>query len=96
MSQKEFIVERATEFESFKQVPKYTHPMLAVIHPSPKKVKREVVHAAPKSLAFDSRTLNVGYRNYTKRHIPDHLTNPPIDEERLMKIRAKDALRIKE
>ena len=96
MSQKEFIVEKATEFESFKQIPKYNHPTLAVIHPSPTKVQRPVGHKTPKSLAFDSKTLNVQHRSFVKKQIPEHLTNPPIDEERLMKIRAKEKLRMAE
>ena len=35
ITQKEVYVEKAKEFESFKQIPKYSHPALAVIHPSP-------------------------------------------------------------
>jgi hypothetical protein len=51
---------------------------------------------APKTLAFDSTKMNVAHRSFVKKQLPEHLTNPPIDEEKLMKIRAKEKLRLAE
>lgn len=34
-------VAKAREFESFKQIPRFSHKLGAVIHPSPTKLKRE-------------------------------------------------------
>jgi len=34
------LVEKAKEYESFRNLPKFSHVPMAVIHPSPKKVKR--------------------------------------------------------
>ena len=43
-------VAKAKEFESFKQMPRFSHPLGAVIHPSPSKVEKEPRHRPPKSL----------------------------------------------
>lgn len=69
---------------------------MAVIHPSPTKVKRDFGHKTPKSLAFDSTKVSLIPRSAFKRQIPEHLTNPAIDEEKLMKIRAKEKIRLAE
>ena len=55
----EFHVEKAKEFESFRQIPKYSHKPLAVIHPSPTKVKKEPRHVPPSTLAFDSTKFSL-------------------------------------
>ena len=49
----EFILSKAKEFESFKQIPKFSKTRLGVIHPSPIKIKKELSHIPPKSLLFD-------------------------------------------
>lgn len=66
---------------------------MAVIHPSPQKVERRSTHKSPKSLAFDSTKASFQPRSLFKKQLPEHLTNPPIDEEKLMKIRAKEKMR---
>ena len=53
-------------------------------------------HKVPKTLAFDSNKMHVAHRSFVKTQLPEHLINPPIDEERLMKIRAKEKLRLAE
>lgn len=49
----EFILSKAKEFESFKQIPKFTKTRLGVIHPSPVKIKKEPSHIPPRTLLFD-------------------------------------------
>lgn len=44
-------------------------------------------------MAFDSTKASLKPRSLFKKQLPEHLTNPPIDEEKLMKIRAKEKLR---
>lgn len=46
-------VAKAKEFESFKQMPKFSHPLGAVIHPSPSKIDRAPAHRPPGTLQFD-------------------------------------------
>ena len=89
----EFTVEKAREFETFKQIPKYSHATLAVIHPSPVKVERKMKHVPPATLAFDSTKATVASRRFEQKNIPEHLVRPPIDEERLMKIKANNKMR---
>ena len=55
----EFEVEKAREFEPYKQLPRYSHTPLAVISPLPKRKIKELSHIPPKSLAFDGSTLNL-------------------------------------
>ena len=82
----EFYVEKAREFESFKQIPRYSKPALAVIHPSPEKQKKEPRHRPPKTMQFDGATIHLGKRPDTAKHLPDDLVRPEIDRERLFKI----------
>lgn len=53
----EFILSKAVEFESFKQIPKFTKTKLGVIHPSPIKIKKEPTHIPPKTLLFDGQSI---------------------------------------
>lgn len=46
----EFYVEKAKEFESYKQMPKFTKPYMAVINPSPTKKIKEPRHIPPKTM----------------------------------------------
>jgi hypothetical protein len=89
----EFNVEKAKEFESFKNIPRFSHKPLSVIHPSPTKVDRKLKHVPPSTLAFDGNRASLGYRKSEAKNIPDHLARPPIDEERLMKIKAANKMR---
>lgn len=41
-------VEKAKEFESFRNLPKFSHVPMAVIHPSPRKKKRLAQSPTPK------------------------------------------------
>lgn len=48
----EFKVSAAKEFEKFRQIPKYSHSSLAVIHPSPTREQR-TIWKPPSKLGFD-------------------------------------------
>jgi hypothetical protein len=85
----EFRVQKAKEFESFRQIPKYSHSPLAVIHPTPSKDERPV-WKPPKNLGFDGSRVNVAPKRYEPRNIPDHLSRPTVDENKLMQIRANE------
>jgi hypothetical protein len=88
----EFRVEKAKEFESYKQIPRYSHSPLAVIHPVPSRDIRPV-WMPPKRLNFDGSHVPVQVRRFRPKNIPEHLVKPAIDEEKLMKIRAVDKAR---
>ena len=92
----EFFVEKAREFESFKQIPRYSKPSMAVIHPSPEKVRKEPSHKPPKTLLFDGSPYALSKRPDTAKNLPDHLVRPAIDEEKLFKIREREALKARE
>ena len=85
-------VAKAKEFESFKQMPKFSHPLGAVIHPSPSKIDRVPAHRPPGTLQFDGLQASFGARRAPKQ-LPDHLVRPAIDEEKLFKLREQDKLR---
>ena len=85
-------VAKAKEFESFKQMPKFSHPLGAVIHPSPSKIDRAPAHRPPGTLQFDGLQASFGARRAPKQ-LPDHLVRPAIDEEKLFKLREQDKLR---
>lgn len=89
----EFKVEKAKEFESFKNIPRFSHAPLAVIHPSPTKPSNKPKHIPPSSLAFDSSKVPLKPRRSEHKNIPEHLVRPPIDEEKLMKIKAQNKMR---
>ena len=89
----EFNVEKAKEFESFKNIPRFSHKPLSVIHPSPTKVDRKLKHIPPSTMAFDATRVSVGHRKSYSKNIPEHLVRPPIDEEKLMKIKAANKMR---
>ena len=86
---------KAREFESFKQMPKFSHPLGAVIHPSPTKQMKEPRHRPPRTLAFDGEpfSLETREKRADRTQLPDHLIRPPIDEEKLMKLRAQAKMR---
>jgi hypothetical protein len=68
-------VSKAHEFESFRQIPKYTHANMAVIHPISDKVSREV-WKPERNLNFDGSTVAIAPRRYEPKNIPEHLTRP--------------------
>jgi len=91
----EFKVEKAREWETFKNLPKFSHPALSVIHP-PSVVKRpEPGHMPAKSLQFDGAPVSLTPKPHHDKyeHIAVHLVRPPVDQEKLMKIREKEKLR---
>lgn len=80
-------VSKAHEFESFRQLPKYSHASLAVIHPPPKKVTKEVWQPDNR-LGFDGESVRLGARRYEAKTIPEHLVRPTIDEEAMIRMKA--------
>ena len=71
-------VSQAKEFESFRNIPKFSKPNLAVIHPSPKKKHRQPMRADP-NLEFDAVPFAPKPYQRHVRKIPEHLTRPPIE-----------------
>ena len=91
-TKEEFFVAKAKEFESFKNLPRFSHAMGAVIHPRP--VKKEIhIRQPPKTLQFDGRTENPQPKRYEPKNLPEHLARP-IDEAALARVREKEALRL--
>ena len=91
-STRDIYVAKAREFESFKNIPRFSHKLGAVIHPSPSKLKREQTHKPPKTLNFDGVPVALAKRP-EKPQLPEELVRPPIDEEKLFKLREQDKLR---
>ena len=83
-------VSKAHEFESFRQIPKYTHASMAVIHPVPQTVTKEV-WKPDRKLNFDGTPVVPAPRRYEPKNIPEHLTRPQVDEETLIKIKTNEA-----
>lgn len=79
-------VAKAREFESFKQMPRFSHPLGAVIHPSPSKLQKEPRHRPPKTMTFDGLPLALASRP-EKPQLPEELVRPPIDEDKLFKLK---------
>ena len=86
-------VSKAHEFESFRQLPKYSHASLAVIHPPPKKVSKEVWQP-DRRLGFDGESVRLGARRYEAKTIPEHLVRPTIDEEAMIRMKAAQSSKI--
>jgi len=72
-------------------MPKFSHPKLAVIHPSPTKKVMEPKHIPPKTLNFDGTTVSLETRSTVRKRdtMDKHLIQPEIPEEVLMKIKAQ-------
>ena len=82
----EFKVSKASEYESFKQIPKFNHVSMAVINPPP--FKKEIdIWKPPNNLQFDGSKVPLEVIRYEPKNIPEHLLRPAIDENTLMKIR---------
>jgi hypothetical protein len=60
-----------------------------VIHPTPSKDDRPV-WAPPRNLGFDGSRANVAPKRYEPKNIPEHLSRPAVDENKLMQIRANE------
>lgn len=88
----EFRVQRVQESENFRQIPKYSHSPLAVIHPTASRDVRPV-WKPPRNLGFDGSSVHVQAKRFDPKNIPEHLSRPAIDEEKLMTIRANEKSR---
>ena len=71
-------VEKAKEFESFRNLPKYKHVPLAVIHPSPRKKVRPSRSPTP-NLTMTASQAKLQVKRYEPKQIPDHLMRAPLD-----------------
>jgi hypothetical protein len=56
-------VEKATEWESYRNLPRFNHPNMAVIHPSPVKKKKVAVEETP-DMTISSAQANLNFRRY--------------------------------
>jgi hypothetical protein len=94
----EYNVAKAKEYETYKQLPKYSKPVLSVIHPPPLYAPPGKGHRAPKTMLFDGEPVKLKERRtkQDKKEIPEHLIRPEIDEEKLMKIREAERLKQQE
>jgi hypothetical protein len=71
-------VEKAKEFESYRQLPKYNKPVLACINPSPKKKRTPPREVSP-SIIVSGSTSKLQIKKVEKKQIPDHLMRAPMD-----------------
>ena len=72
-------VSQAREYETFKQLPKFDHVSLAVIHPTSRQRKRVPVRPTPdmeKEINVSPARLNA--KVDTRKEIPESLSRPPI------------------
>mmetsp|Transcript_8432 Transcript_8432/g.14121 ORF Transcript_8432/g.14121 Transcript_8432/m.14121 type:complete len:93 (-) Transcript_8432:2664-2942(-) len=83
----EFLVQKAKEIENFRRLPKYTHSPMGVINP-PSLVKKPDPWRPDKSITFDGSTINLRKKENGKPEIPESLIRPPIDEEKLIRIKS--------
>jgi hypothetical protein len=71
-------VEKAKEFESYRNLPKYSHVPLAVIHPSPRK-KRVPTRSPTPNLSMSGTQTKLAVKRYEPKQFPDHLLRAPLD-----------------
>ncbi len=71
-------VEKAKEFESYRQLPKYNKPVLACINPSPTK-KRSPHRDASPTIVVAGNQSKLQVKKVEKKQIPDHLMRAPMD-----------------
>lgn len=84
-------VSQAHEFEDFRQLPKFTHKELAVIHPSPIKRMPKPRRPSPEFELRASPTRLVN-RPTGKFEIPESLVRPPMEITAGRKTRPKSSL----
>lgn len=71
-------ISEAHEFEDFRNIPKFTKPHLAVIHPSP--VKKKPPASRPElEFELEGSPARLLKKDYSKKEIPDHLMKAPIE-----------------
>lgn len=51
---------------------------MAVIHPSPRKLKKPIVPATP-DMTIEANSASLNFRKYEGKQLPDHLIRPPAD-----------------
>ena len=71
-------VEKAKEYESFKRVPKFNHVSMAVINPSPRKMRSPPKSKSP-TLNISATSAKIQIKKYEPKQIPDHLLRAPMD-----------------
>ena len=72
-------VSQAREYETFKQLPKFDHVSLAVIHPTSRQRRRAPVKPTPdmeKEINVSPARLNA--KLDTRKEIPESLSRPPM------------------
>jgi len=79
------------EFEDFRQLPKYSHIPLAVIHPSPIKRMPRTIRPDP-DFEFMSSPTRLHNRPGPQFEIPESLTRPPVEISGGKKSRPKSSL----
>ena len=84
-------VSAAREFEDFRQLPKFTHKTLAVIHPSPIKRMAKPRRPSPDFEVQASPTRMV-HRPTGRHEIPESLLRPPVEISAGRKSRPKSSL----
>ena len=72
-------VSQATEFEDFRQLPKYSHVPLAVIHPSPVKRMAKPMRPDP-DFEADASPCRLQQRSRSRHEIPESLMRAPRDD----------------
>lgn len=90
----EFYVEKATEYETCKRIPRFSKPYGAVIHPIDPKHEKEPRHKPPRTLQFDGSPVKPVKRPefHADKGLPEHLVRPQIDTDKLMKIKEFEKL----
>jgi hypothetical protein len=71
-------VEKAKEFETYKNLPKFSHVPLAVINPSPRK-RRSLESSPTPPLKVSGQHTKLGVKRYEPKQIPEHLMRAPQD-----------------
>ena len=70
---------QAREYETYKQLPKFSHVPLAVIHPTPKIKKRTPLKPTPDmEEEINISPARLGKKENTIKEIPESLVRPPI------------------
>lgn len=82
----DFKVAKAKEFQTFQQLPKFSKPLGAIIHPPPHRQEMNV-WGPDTNLQFDGAKCSLSPNRKERKTLPEHLAKPAIDEITLMKIR---------
>ena len=69
-------VSKGTEFETYKNLPKFNHVPFAVINPSPRKKKEPIFEPSPDYRIVGSAS-KLTIKKYEPKTLPDHLIRVP-------------------